>query len=217
MPAILAATLLLAACGSSEPPEEPAAQPQRAAPALAPGEFPASLAAMGDGYPDSGDPCRKLGESDVTSNWLDDSAMLVGCPDKDSADHLGGTIVEVVDGFFLVSLPVQTKGDEPDLPSTGFNATAVITCAIEDEAPEDCDAGVRRKWGEDGTTLVEVTRPDGSRRGIFFRGTEAYGAESARADGSANWPFDVRHDGGNSIVRFGPELYVIPDELVVGR
>jgi hypothetical protein len=104
--------------------------------------------------------------------------MLVGCPDKDSADHLGGTIVEVVDGFFLVSLPVQTKGDEPDLPSTGFNATAVITCAIEDEAPEDCDAGVRRKWGEDGTTLVEVTRPDGSRRGIFFRGTEAKQSET---------------------------------------
>jgi hypothetical protein len=215
----LAAFAALAACSGSSPHEDET-QPEAAETItpLATGEFPASLAAFGEGYPNAGDPCRKLGESETTSNWLDDSAVLVGCPAKADAEKLGGSIVENVDGFFLVSIPMKQQGTQDALvPGTDFHATTRLPCAVGDGAPmAQCDAGVKRKWGEDGTTLVEVTKPDGAKRAIFFRGSEAYGADSAQADGSAGWDFKATRKGDESTIVFGPERYVIPDMLVVG-
>ena len=92
-----ASALALAACG------ENAAEPE-AAPAEELAVIPESLAPFGDGYPNAGDPCRNLGESAATSNYLDDSAMLVGCPSEASAEALGGNIVGNVDGVRLVSV-----------------------------------------------------------------------------------------------------------------
>ena len=78
-------------------------------------------------------------------------------------------------------------------------------------------AGVKREWGEDGTTLVEIIKSDGSKWAIFFRGTEAFAADGAQADDSAGWGFEVeRDDRDNSMVTFGPERHVIPDALVTG-
>lgn len=94
-----ASALALAACG------ENAAEPE-AAPAEELVVIPESLAPFGDGYPNAGDPCRNLGESAATSNYLDDSAMLVGCPSEASAEALGGNIVGNVDGVRLVSMPM---------------------------------------------------------------------------------------------------------------
>lgn len=94
-----ASALALAACG------ENSAEPE-AAPAEELAVIPESLAPFGDGYPNAGDPCRNLGESAATSNYLDDSAMLVGCPSEASAEALGGNIVGNVDGVRLVSMPM---------------------------------------------------------------------------------------------------------------
>lgn len=92
-----AAALALSACGGGAETEAPAAEDTLAV-------IPESLAPFGDGYPNAGDPCRRLGESPATSNYLDDSAVLVGCPDEASAEALGGSIVGNVEGVRLVSV-----------------------------------------------------------------------------------------------------------------
>lgn len=90
---------LLAACGMA-PGEE------ATVPAAEPVVFPDSLVVIGDGYPEHGDPCRRLGESAVTSDWLDDSAVLVGCPGMAEAKALGGTILGADGPIAIVSVPM---------------------------------------------------------------------------------------------------------------
>lgn len=67
--------------------------------------WPASLNAFGDGFPNPGDPCRRIGESAATVDFLDHTATLAGCLSADDAARLGGTVVATVDGVTLVSIP----------------------------------------------------------------------------------------------------------------
>lgn len=219
------AALALSACGGSQASDESQADTASAEEVTA---IPEALAPFGDGYPNPGDACRRLGESEATSNFLDDSATLVGCPSEAAAEALGGTVVGNIDGVRLVSipmgdahggmvLPVDAPSEDALVAGTDYNATAQVRCGFRNAKPtQTCDAGVKRKWGEDGTTLVEVQKPDGFKRAIFFKGTEPYGADSAQSDGSAGWNFTALRNGDEVTIRFGPETYVIVDAFVEG-
>lgn len=99
-----AAALALAACGGGNDKSDAAVETV-AEESVA--SIPESLAPFGDGYPNPGAPCRQLGESAATSNYLDDSAMLVGCPTEAAAEAIGGKIVGNVEGVRLVSVPAN--------------------------------------------------------------------------------------------------------------
>ena len=220
-----ASALALIACGQTADTSEPEAPAEDVA------VIPETLAPFGDGYPASGDPCRRLGESSATSNYLDDSAILVGCPTEASAEALGGEIVDNIDGVRLVSVsmgdanvgmgenrPMAGESEDALVAGTEYNATAPIQCGFDDAAPtQSCTAGVKRNWSErPDEHLVEVTKPDGRKRAIFFRGTEPYSADSAQSDGSAGWDFEASRDGDRVTISYGPETYVIVDALITG-
>lgn len=216
---IVTAAAMLSACGLSS-----AGSESGATGAL---RFPASLSPFGDGYQALGDPCRRLGESEAVAGLLDNSALLVGCPADEQAAALPGEIVTAIDGMTIASIPTGDAntgmGEYPAAtedalaPGTEYNATSIIPCAADgSEIRVSSSAVVKRNWSEDGTTLVEVTTPDGRTREIFFQGTVAYGADSAQSDGSAGWDFEARRAGDETTIVSGPESHVIPDALVVG-
>ncbi|MEY2855406.1 MAG: hypothetical protein RL030_2538 [Pseudomonadota bacterium] len=88
--------LLLAACQKA---------PATVAESAVPTTWPASLHVFGDGFPNPGDPCRRVGESAATADFLDHTAALVGCHAEADAAKLGGRTVATVDGITLVSVP----------------------------------------------------------------------------------------------------------------
>lgn len=74
--------------------------------------WPAGFVVIGDGYPKAGDPCRRLGESSLTVDYLDDSAILVGCAGADGDEAAkavtkttGGQLLGRVNGVALLTIP----------------------------------------------------------------------------------------------------------------
>lgn len=227
IPALLCVGLLSACQRAESPASDAKAMPPPAAtadtaPAPAPVVIPASLAPFGTGYPTAGAPCRALGESVTTSQWLDDSADLVGCPDAASAAGLGGTVVGTVEGVTVVSVPRSAEassGRDYDalVPGTAFHATTSLPCSENGgKTMASCNAGVIRAQATDDLTTVEITRPDGRKRVVSFRGTTAIGADGSAADGGAGRAFKATRNGDETTIDYGPERYVVPDVLIVG-
>lgn len=108
----VAVALLTSGCQqAADAPQAPAAAPaartgdDTAAGAATQAPWPASLVVVGDGFPNPGDACRRIGESAATADYLDHTAALAGCLSADDAAKLGGTVVATVDGVTLVSVP----------------------------------------------------------------------------------------------------------------
>jgi hypothetical protein len=220
-----AVTLVVSGC---KPAAEPASQadatsePGVAATAAAV-TWPASLNVMGDGFPNSGDACRRIGESEATVNFLDDSATLAGCLSADDAAKLGGTVVATVEGVTLVSVPDKAAmagdGDgqgDAKVAGTNYNATAQIRCAgYKGAAAGMCEAGVVR--GTETGTYVDVTLPDGGQRTIYFSNDGSFlSFSAAEADGTAAMKSASSREGDTTIATLGSERYEIPDAFVKG-
>ena len=223
----LAAVCLLSACGK---PNDPVATPDAPAPAAdapaaaAATTWPASVPAFGDGFPNPGDACRRVGESEATVNYLDDSASLVGCLSADDAAKLGGAVVATLDGVTLVSVPtpaaVPGDGDsqgDATVAGTDYSATAQVRCSgYPDEAPGGlCEAGVKR--GTETGTQVDVTLPNGVIRTVFFNSDGSFlSFATAQADGTAAMAISSSREGDTTIAMLGNERYEIPDAFVKG-
>jgi len=102
------------------------------------------------------------------------------------------------------------------IPRTDYHATAKVDCSIDGKAVDGgCAAGVVRGWGADGSSLVDITRPDGLKRAIFVGPDgEPFGVDSTEADGTAGIDFTVTRNGDMVIVELGAERYSWPDTFV---
>jgi hypothetical protein len=208
--------VLVAGCGGGAPTASET-------PAAAEFAWPASLTVVGDGYPGPGAPCRRIGESAATIDFLDDSAALVGCPSAEEAARLGGKVLTTIDGVTLVSVPESMNGTPGDGDSQGdakvagtdYNATAQVPCAgYKGAAAGMCDAGVIRT--ADGIT-VEVMLADGTKRAIFFNPDGSFlSFSTAEADGTAAMAISSQKKGDITLAKLGKETYEIPDAFVTG-
>ena len=161
------AALSLAACS----------QPEQTSPtaliSTAPFAWPATLRVVGDGYPAAGAPCRRIGETAATVDYLDDSADLVGCPASDQAAiaALGGKSLGQVDGVALISVPRRApqvaEAEDARLPGTAFNAVASIGCRGPGlPSSGQCKAGVVRR--ADRSADVTLLLDEGKGRTLSF-------------------------------------------------
>jgi hypothetical protein len=98
---LVACGAIFTGCGTAEPDK----------PAPAAVVIPETLRPFGEGFPARDSPCRRLGETPATSNYLDHTAMLIGCPGtRESAVvqavvAAGGRIVSEIDGVVLLTVP----------------------------------------------------------------------------------------------------------------
>lgn len=213
----IGSVLALSACQKAD---DSAAAPNTA---VVTTEWPASLTVVGDGFPNPGDVCRKIGETAATVNYLDDSATLAGCLTAEDAAKLGGKVVGEVDGVTLVSVPAgaTTAGDgdgkgDAKVAGTNYNATAKIRCSgYKTAAAGMCDAGVVRNT-ETGT-YVDVTLPGDVKRTIFFNKDGSFlSFGTAEADGTSKMKAASKREGDATIATLGTERYEIPDVFVRG-
>ena len=200
----------LAACGG--PPPDALSEEDLA---LSDPRWPQTVPPANDGYPDIGDPCRLVGESDATRPFLDDNAELVGCRDpRDAAMLDDARIVGEVDGITLVSVALPPPPPEPvEDPEAAEPAARLIPCTGRGiEGAARCTVVVERL--EDGTSQLDIRFDKGNRRTLYFEGTSLVGADSSEADGSAAFLLDGRRDLDRTIVSFGPERFVIPHSIL---
>ena len=205
------AALSLAAC--SQPEQTSHATPIPATPpASAAFAWPATLRVVGDGYPTAGAPCRRIGETAATVDYLDDSADLVGCPasDQPAIAALGGTSVGQVDGVALISVPRRapqvTEAADARVQGTAFNAVASIRCHGPGlPSSGQCQAGVVRR--ADRSADVTLLLEDGKGRTLSFD------ARGQSRDAGARSTIT----GEDTVtVTIGQERYDVPTALLWG-
>jgi hypothetical protein len=206
-----------------------AATSARAAGPAKPFAWPASFVVLGDGYPHSGDACRRLGESAATANYLDHRATLVGCPGpRDSAavraivGHQHARVVGEAEGVTLIS--ISTEGTQAIPPrnsrapaqQSSISASGTLPCERGNgQTKTMCKFGVVHH--RDRSTTVVVYWPDGVVRAILFNaGGRVIGTASSASDQPIPGDTLTRKHAGINLISIGSERYEIEDSVLSG-
>lgn len=210
-----AGLLALGACGVSE---------EDRIDRLNPEGWPDSLVVVGEGYPNSGDPCRQLGSSAAVSSFEGELIDLVGCPTSRDANELtDARIVGEVEGYTILALdrePPDGEGDEPEtpagpMPEVAYGNIGSVYCEGRGYGGSTrCQAGVRAEPGPGGSVMVDILFPNGNRRSLIFEDGVLVSADSSEADGSAAWDLTVRRQNGRQYVSHGPERFILLDNFL---
>ncbi|WP_233833865.1 hypothetical protein [Paraburkholderia sp. ZP32-5] len=192
--------------------------------------WPSSFVVMGNGYPHAGDACRRLGESAATANYLDHTAMLVGCPgSSDSAaarailDHRHARVVGEADGVTLISISTEgdrstvSHSDPAPVKPTPFSATGTLPCERGGgQTKTMCKFGVVRHG--DRSTAVVIFWPDDRTQTIFFAANGRVIGTGVKAD---DQPVPgntlTQKNAGISLISIGNERYEITDSVLSGN
>lgn len=106
----------------------------------------------------------------------------------------------------------QNKEHDAKVAGTDYHATGMISCALGEGQPNaSCNFGVKREGN--GSGMVTVTKPDGSKRVIFFENGRATGYDQSQAD-AADFKSEKKSD--MNIIHIGKERYEIPDAVIFG-
>lgn len=166
-------SLFVSACSGEGIPSEVDSEPDASGTEASASELPASLAPFGNGYPNAGDPCQRLGESPATAEWLDDSAILVGCPSSQAASGITGVHVGLVDGAIIISVPtsnsnVEMPANSPPLrhPLEASSPTTAATAVSLAELEAKCRSAVQSTVG---ATVLSIISSDFSEAGTIFK------------------------------------------------
>jgi len=118
--------------------------------------------------------------------------------------------LEVVIGGAPTATPKPSV--DAKVPGTDFHATGPLPCAMGGAAmTTTCTFGVRREG--QGNGRVQVTKPDGSQRTVFFQKGRASGYDASQADKAE---FKATRQGDSTVVTIGSERYEIPDAVING-
>jgi hypothetical protein len=118
----------------------------------------------------------------------------------------------IIGGAVPAAAAVPSATTDAKVPGTDFHATGNLPCAMGGGRPTgQCAFGVKRQGT--GSGMVEVTRPDGRKRVIFFERGRATGHDASQADRAA---FKASRQGDLTIVHIGEERYEIPDAVING-
>jgi len=98
--------------------------------------------------------------------------------------------------------------------SGDFDATGIMPCAQAEGQPmTQCNFGVARS-GYTGTATVVITKPDGSKRTLFFTNGKLTGADTSQADGYGEPSSEVKN--GLYMIKVGPERYEMSESVLFG-
>ncbi|APA88167.1 hypothetical protein BJG93_22535 [Paraburkholderia sprentiae WSM5005] len=192
-------------------------------------EWPASFVVLGDGYPHSGDACRRLGESAATANYLDHMAMLIGCPgSRDSAavralvgHQRHARVVGEADGVTLISISTESaqagsQNSHAPMKESPISASGTLPCERGNgQTKTMCKFGVVHH--SDRSTTVVVYWPDGATRAIFFSVDGRVMGTAATAN-DRPMPGDTltRKHAGINLISVGNERYEVEDTVLSG-
>lgn len=183
-------------------------------------EWPMSLKPTSEALLPQGTPCRKLANSTAVAEFIDRTTMLVACPGARSTIVVGrflavngGKVLTEVDGFTLISIPVDIQG-AGDAKTVGrITKRGQLRCAASAQtAMSKCNYTVLSRSG--GSHTVAITRPDGTLRNIHFANRKVLGTDAAKADKPSKQRLTTAREVDQFIVTIGDEHYEIPDDAI---